>query len=319
MDENNNLNTNNDFDPISTDPQDIINKVSEDATEPTPEPIVTPAPEPTVAAEPTPESAAEPTPEPTAAPEPELTFSSESAPDPTPESDPMERAQQAFSQEPPKPDIPNVNDVAEEIPPAPIPTATAEDMARDNYTWTGGNWNGNNTNQTGQSNNGGYQGGPTNNNYGQQHTTGQGYTGTKAQTQPSKVLGILSLVFGIVSLVFFCSCINIFTGVAAIIFGILQLVTGKGAGKGISIGGIVTAALSIILFFVFWGAVLGNANLSDSIIEEYGSDGIEDFLEDYLNDYGIDIEGNFNIEGVPGEDGHGPKDGPKQDDKSQQL
>ncbi len=294
MDENNNLNTNNDFDPISTDPEDIFKKDGSASGETAPDP--TPFPEP----------------------------------EPTQETDPMERAREAFSQEPPTPDIPNVNDVAEEIPPEPIPTP--EQIARDQYTWTGGSWNGNDTNQSGQSSagngnsgyqgssgNGGYQGGPGNNNYGggQQQYSGnpnQGYAGAaRAQTPPSKALGILSLIFGIVSLVFFCSCINIFTGVAAIIFGIIQLVTGKGTGKGISIAGIVTAALSIILFFVFWGAVLGNANLSDSIIEEYGSDGIEDFLEDYLNDYGIDIEGNFNV------DGHGPKEVPHHDDNSQQL
>ena len=129
-----------------------------------------------------------------------------------------------------------------------------------------------------------------------QGSAGQGdshYNGyqAKAEKPASITLGILSLIFGIVSLVFFCSCLNIVTGVIAIVFGIIQLATGRGAGRGIAIGGIVTAALSIIFFFMFWGAVLGNSNLRDSVIEQYGDGNMDKFFEDYLENFDVEING----------------------------
>ena len=232
MDENNNLNTNNDFGPVSTDPEDIF---AEKAT----------------------------------ASEPEST----SGPDP------MARAEEKLSD--PAPEYPKVDDVAEEIPPASGQSNPApEQMARDNYTWTGTNGQGSQY-QGNQYQNNQYQG---NQNQGNQYQA-------QGQKPDSNTLGILSLIFGIVSLVFFCSCFNIITGIVAIIFGIIQLV-GHKTGKGLAIAGIVTAALSIVGFFVFWGAV-GSA-MEDS----FSNEDINEFLDEYkdfLDDYGIDIE-----ESIPG-------------------
>ena len=122
---------------------------------------------------------------------------------------------------------------------------------------------------------------------------GQNYNNYQAHAEKpaSTALGILSLVFGIISIVFFCSCINILTGIAAIIFGIIQLATGQGRGKGMSIAGIVMGALSIIFFFMFWGAIMSNANLRDSIVDSYGDEDIQRFLEDYLDEFDVEING----------------------------
>lgn len=140
-------------------------------------------------------------------------------------------------------------------------------------------------------------GGYTDPNPGYQQSVNQGapYGSAQYQQPVSNTLGILALIFGIISLVFFCSCLNIFTGIAAIVFGIIQLAGGKGnsAGKGMAIAGIITAAISIIAFFGFWGAIMSNSNLSD--ISNYSSDEIEDFIENYLKENGINIDGEVNI------------------------
>lgn len=86
--------------------------------------------------------------------------------------------------------------------------------------------------------------------------TGQGNFGQ--QTYPyqepyqpvSQGFGIASMVLGIVSLVLFCSCVNILLAIAAIIFGIIQLAT-PGSKKGMAIAGLITSALSILLFIIF--------------------------------------------------------------------
>ena len=187
----------------------------------------------------------------------------------------------------PAPEYPSVDDVAEEIPPEPgqippepgqVPPPTPEEIARDQYTWTGGP---NPQGQTGQFNNGGNTGGNNGNAYQAQ-----------AKKPESSTLGILSLVLGIVSLVFFCSCFNIFTGIAAIIFGIVQLVNNKRTGRGLAIAGIITAAISIVGFFVFWGVVGGamTKSMNDMDMDEFWEE-----YKDLLDDYGIDIE-----ESIPG-------------------
>ncbi len=235
MDENNNLNTNNDFEPVSTDPADLF--VDEG-----------PVPEET--------------------------------------RDPFESAAEKLSD--PAPEYPSVDDVAEEIPPEPgqippepgqVPPPTPEEIARDQYTWTGGPTP---QEQSGQFNNG-------------QYNNGNAYQ-AQAEKPESSTLGILSLVLGIVSLVFFCSCFNIFTGIAAIIFGIVQLVNNKRAGRGLAIAGIITAAISIVGFFVFWGIVGGamTKSMNDMDMDEFWEE-----YKDLLDDYGIDIEdsipGGLNI------------------------
>lgn len=51
-------------------------------------------------------------------------------------------------------------------------------------------------------------------------------------------------MLGIVSLLLFCTCLNWITGILAIIFGIIQIV--NYGVRGLAIGGIVTAALSLV-------------------------------------------------------------------------
>ena len=57
--------------------------------------------------------------------------------------------------------------------------------------------------------------------------------------------GIASLVLGILSVFTFACCINYILAVLAIIFGIVQMV--KNEKKGLAIGGIITAVISIVL------------------------------------------------------------------------
>lgn len=76
--------------------------------------------------------------------------------------------------------------------------------------------------------------------YGQTQAKGTG-TGTG--------FGIASLVLGILSVFTFACCINYILAVLAIIFGIVQIV--KNEKKGLAIGGIITAVISIVLGIVF--------------------------------------------------------------------
>ncbi len=66
----------------------------------------------------------------------------------------------------------------------------------------------------------------------------------------SQGFGIASMVLGILALILFCSCVNIILAVIAIIFGIIQLAT-PGSKKGMAIAGLITSALSILLFLIF--------------------------------------------------------------------
>lgn len=119
------------------------------------------------------------------------------------------------------------------------------------------------------------------------------------QNEKKLGMGIASLVLGIISLVFFCSCCNVITGVLAIIFGIIQLVKYKPHGKGLAIGGIVTAVLSIVFLLIFWVVVGSNTALQNSILDEYKEiydldlrdpEDLEKFLEEYGNDDGESLD-----------------------------
>ncbi len=89
----------------------------------------------------------------------------------------------------------------------------------------------------------------------------------EVKAEPAGVgFGIASLVLGIISLVLFCTCCNVIFAVLAIIFGIIQIT--KKSGKGIAIGGIITAALSIIFCAIFWAFSFASAG-TDSFLEEY--------------------------------------------------
>ncbi|MBR1390379.1 MAG: DUF4190 domain-containing protein [Lachnospiraceae bacterium] len=98
----------------------------------------------------------------------------------------------------------------------------------------------------------------------------------------SNAFGIASLVLGILALVLFCTCINVIMGVLAIIFGIVQLV--RGANRAMPIVGIVTGAVGIIAFFVYWIAIMGSASWDEIYNDPYS------ILEEYESDYDIDLD-----------------------------
>ena len=111
-----------------------------------------------------------------------------------------------------------------------------------------------------------------------QNTTQGFYQENKEPYQPvSQAFGITSMVLGILSLVLFCTCINIPLAIAAIIFGIIQL-TKKGTSKAMPIAGIVTSALSIVLFIVAFFVFILSADFSKDI-----KDGLQEYQ--FNNEY----------------------------------
>ncbi len=110
--------------------------------------------------------------------------------------------------------------------------------------------------------------------------------------------GIASLVLGIIALVTFCTfCLNVPLAILAIIFGIVQLV--RGNGKGMAIGGLITAGCSLIAMIIFWivmGFSMSNlSNLSnfDSYMQQY-EDQLYNNNYDYGDDYSDDYDQNDN-------------------------
>lgn len=101
----------------------------------------------------------------------------------------------------------------------------------------------------------------------------------------SQAFGIASMIIGIISLVLFCSCINIPLAVVAIIFGIIQLVK-KDSSKGAAIAGIITSAVSIILFIIMVVAFCASTDFKEQF-----EDGMLKGIEEYQYNYQIpDIE-----------------------------
>lgn len=99
-------------------------------------------------------------------------------------------------------------------------------------------------------NNQGYWQNDNNQNAYQGNFDQQTYHSQEPYQPVSQGFGIASMVLGILSLVLFCSCVNIILAVVAIIFGIIQLST-PGSKKGMAIAGLITSALSILLFIIF--------------------------------------------------------------------
>lgn len=109
--------------------------------------------------------------------------------------------------------------------------------------------------------------------------------------------GVAALVLGILSLLCFCTCcINIPLSIAAIIFAIIQLVesskelsrgiTPSKAAKGMSIAGIVTAVLSVVLMIWMFVGISKNSDLYKSLMES--NDGPA-YYENFFNEiYGED-------------------------------
>ena len=121
----------------------------------------------------------------------------------------------------------------------------------------------------------------------------------EGRVQESKGFGIASLVLGILSLVLFCTCINIPMAIAAVIFGIIQLVCRKGSGTGLAVGGIITGVLSIIAFVAFWLLIGVNmAKLSDTPeMREY----IE-YMQETNPELFEDIEETYEYDDASGDD-----------------
>ena len=108
-----------------------------------------------------------------------------------------------------------------------------------------------------------------------------------AEKKDSQGFGIASLILGILSLLLFCTCINIPLAILAIIFGIIQLVKYK--QKGLAIGGLVTAGISLLLLIILVAAFPSTSSnlyedLYDDLYEEY------DFTEMEIDeDYGLEL------------------------------
>lgn len=96
-----------------------------------------------------------------------------------------------------------------------------------------------------------------------------------ATKSDSTGFGIASLVLGIISIFTFFCCINYILAVIAIVLGIVQIV--KSSKKGLAIGGIVTAVISIIGATIFW-VLIGSVGAS-----EMGP--MQDYMEEYMQDY----------------------------------
>lgn len=99
--------------------------------------------------------------------------------------------------------------------------------------------------------------------------------------------GIVSLVLGVVSLLLFCMLVNWLTGILAIIFGVIQIVKNK--SKGLAIGGIVTAGISMIFSIVLYVSLLYGAatgNLMDSYYyNSYYNNDDDSYYDEYYNNY----------------------------------
>ncbi len=107
------------------------------------------------------------------------------------------------------------------------------------------------------------------------------FAGNYQQTQQSQkgdgiAFGITSMVLGIVSLLLFCTCINFVTAIAAIVFGIVQIVKNK--EKAFAVAGIITAAISLVLGLILWGIVA--AGMAETGINSY-----EEFYDSYYDGY----------------------------------
>ena len=93
--------------------------------------------------------------------------------------------------------------------------------------------------------------------------------------------GMASLVLGAVSILMFGCCVNYILAIIAIALGIVQLVKNK--QKGLAIGGIVTACVSILLGTLLWIGVFANAGEwnTDNLYKDF----YEDFYEEYEDEY----------------------------------
>lgn len=127
----------------------------------------------------------------------------------------------------------------------------------------------------------------------QPYPQNQYYAGAQPQ-KPGKGLGIASMICGIAALVLFCMCINIPLAIVALILGIVCLAKKDGAGKGMAIAGIITAAISVLLFFILCGLVFKSiGTIRPSEITEF----YEDFsMDGGWNPYDYEYEYDYHFD-----------------------
>ncbi len=128
---------------------------------------------------------------------------------------------------------------------------------------------------------------------GNQGSYNSDYTYTQGQQPQQKTkksgngYAVASMILGIVTLVFFCSCINIVTGILALIFGIIHLTSYGKDGRGMAIAGLITSALGLIALVVCYVLIFSNSvnlsNMSDFPYELYEEYQYPDDLLDDLN------------------------------------
>ena len=123
------------------------------------------------------------------------------------------------------------------------------------------------------------------------YTNGQ--TGPQVGPNGKKLsvgFGVASLVLGIISLLCFCSGINIILAILAIVFGLIQIITCE--KKGLAIGGIVTAVISVLLLIITWGLLFTNASFMDMMQDEIQNNFEDDEeMQQFLEQYGIGMNG----------------------------
>lgn len=105
---------------------------------------------------------------------------------------------------------------------------------------------------------------------------------TQKQKGDSIGFGIASLILGIASIFLFACCVNYILAILAIIFGIVQIVTNK--RKGLAIGGIVTAGISIViatLMWIFGFSLAGQLEDPSSPLYKY----YEEYMDEYTSEY----------------------------------
>ena len=107
--------------------------------------------------------------------------------------------------------------------------------------------------------------------------------------------GIASLILGIVSVLLFCTCINWVTAILAVIFGIIQITKNK--EHGLAIGGIITAAvsmvLSVVLYLAMWfGMTNAGITYEDLLYDQY-----DDSYDSDGSDAWYDGDGNGSYDG----------------------
>lgn len=95
------------------------------------------------------------------------------------------------------------------------------------------------------------------------------------QKSDSNGFGIASLVLGIISIFTFFCCINYILAITAIILGAVQLV--RSSQKGLAIGGIVTAGISILGSIIFWIFV--------SVAGAEELEPMQQYMEEYIQEY----------------------------------